>query len=195
MLECLDFWKIDLRTYVMTEGDFISKMRVMSMETTWAHTPKGANRKGAYRMITVPRARKIHQSLWTTPWTSIRTLLACIKLLGSPLNHVPIFGTIDTSASSPYPNIVLSNGPATGAIMILAAFLVRFAGMETANDKLITMHIESWARVNTLSLSSKLLDLSGICDKLLVQWPRELYKDGNMFEFLSGLEYRGRFVA
>lgn len=109
---------------------------------------------GGYDIKAVPRARKIHQSLLTTPFSSLRTLLACIPLLLYP---------------SP-PDLILTNGPATATILIFASLILRFFDVKECNSrgKMRTIYVESWARVKRLSLSGKLL--YGVVDRFVVQW-------------------------
>lgn len=88
-----------------------------------------------------------------------------------------------------YPDIILTNGPGTGVIVVLASMLLRFLDFWAmgANKpgKMMTVYVESWARVRELSLSGKLL--LKVVDRFLVQWPQ-----------LKGLggraEYRGWLV-
>ena len=71
-----------------------------------------------YSILTVPRARLIHQPLLTTPLSSLRTLLTALRFL---MNPAPTAGpNVD------FPDIILANGPATAAIFILAAIILRF---------------------------------------------------------------------
>lgn len=63
---------------------------------------------GTYTIRTIPRARRVHQSLSTTPLSSFRCLIACVKLL----------------YISP-PDLILTNGPGSAVILLLAALLIR----------------------------------------------------------------------
>ncbi|KAL9100400.1 MAG: hypothetical protein Q9163_004222 [Psora crenata] len=139
----------------------------------------------------VPRARQIHQSLLTTPFSCFSCLLACLQLLR---RHPKGWG---------YPDLVLVNGPATSLILVLATLLVRYFSFLDVNSawrsiggelegqrrqqqqqrmtkktkkkkmdrgKLRTIYVESWARVKTPSLSLKIIHWGGLCDRVLVQW-------------------------
>ena len=88
-----------------------------------------------------------------------------------------------------YPDIVLTNGPGTGGIVVLASILLRFLDFWATGankpGKMTTVYVESWARVRELSLSGNLLLM--VVDRFVVQWPQ-----------LQGLggraEYRGWLV-
>ena len=149
--------------------------------------------QGGYNIMTVPRARNIHQSLWTTTLSALACLKACLAILRG--HQKPIYSrrTDTQHLAITYPDMIVSNGPATGAIMIFAAFLLRlFDLIGSTNGKLQTVYVESWARVKTLSLSGKLLTATGICDLFLSQWPSM-----NAANLVMGVEpvYRGSFVG
>lgn len=82
------------------------------------------------------------------------------------------------------PNVILTNGPATGAVVVGAAVLLRFVGWKDAAGRnvLRTIYVESFARVKRLSLSGRLL--LPVVDRFLVQW-RELAKPGSRAEYVG----------
>ena len=123
--------------------------------------------ENGFSIHTVPRARHIHQPLPTTPLTSLHCLLSCLHLL----SHHP----------HGYPDLILTNGPATALILILAATLIRFfafmpgvgrgkGGKGRAEEKMRTIYVESWARVKRPSLSGRIIVYCGLCNRVLVQW-------------------------
>lgn len=127
-----------------------------------------------YTIITVPRARKVHQSLLTAPFTTLYCLWSCLLAL---LNRHPdqtASQTATTPSVAASPDIVLANGPATAVCMVFAARIIRAARcfMPTATIRERhyprIIYIESWARVKTLSLSGKIV--LPFVDRFLVQW-------------------------
>ena len=137
-----------------------------------------------YNIAIVPRARKIHQPLLTTPLSCFWTLYASFTpLLRAPplLPNQPPTAPYE-SAAADLPDLIITNGPATGVIMILASFILRFVNWRGANSrgKCRTMYVESFARVKTLSLSGKIL--LRVVDRFLVQW-EELEGAGGRAEF------------
>ncbi|EGC42171.1 glycosyl transferase [Histoplasma capsulatum var. duboisii H88] len=157
----------------------------------------------SYTIITVPRARRVHQSFLTAPVSTLHCLWACINVLrgthpdrqpqkgydiSSPLPALTSTGL--SPPTTPYPNIILTNGPATAVCVILAARILRavasmsiFPLCNSFQQKpsqqsqsfprpqeryLRTVFVESWARVTTLSLSGKIV--LPLVDRFLVQW-------------------------
>ncbi|KAI6191720.1 UDP-N-acetylglucosamine transferase subunit ALG14-like protein [Aphelenchoides bicaudatus] len=80
------------------------------------------------------------------------------------------------------PNLVLCNGPGTCIPICIAAFV--FDLLRLIDCRII--YVESVCRVQSLSLSGKLLYYSQIYDGFLVQWPELKQKFGRT-------EYLGRF--
>ena len=171
------------RSYVIGSGDDFSAGRAHKFEQGLAakqvRTEKHeavsfANKEGNevmemsasdYSIHTVPRARQIHQSLLTSSLSSFKCLCACLKLL---YWH-----------PSGYPDLVLTNGPATSLILILALTILRYfsflpfmqsAGQHASAEKTRVIYVESWARVKRPSLSGRIIVRCGLCDRVLVQW-------------------------
>lgn len=138
-----------------------------------------------YNIATVPRARRIHQSLLTTPFSSLYCLWRCFNplLSSSPLLSNQSRQTLYEAAAQDLPDIIITNGPATAVIIILASLILRFFDIRGANSrgKCRTVYVESFARVKTLSLSGKLL--LKVVDKFVVQWEELEGKGGGKAEF------------
>ena len=138
-----------------------------------------------YNVALIPRARRVHQSLLTTPFSALRTLLFSIPvLLAAPSllpNQSP--GTPYESAVQDLPDLIVTNGPATGVIVILGSLILRFFNVRGANGrgKCKTIYAESFARVKGLSLSGKML--SRVVDRFLVQWEELEGSGGGRGEF------------
>jgi len=167
------------RTYIISSGDDFSAGKARDIEARLQSKYKtaGVSEEGKIDPVTgkwdvkvVPRARRIHQKKRTTPFTSLWCLIACIRTLRK---------TAKTSIAAPfdYPDVIITNGPATAVIVILASAILKLVGLAPAY-KMKIIYVESWARVNTLSLSGKVLLQLGVCDKFLVQW-EELAKKIN----------------
>ncbi|KAK5689012.1 UDP-N-acetylglucosamine transferase subunit [Elasticomyces elasticus] len=185
------------RTYVINEGDDISKERVEEFEDLAVGTAEdlmaGKVKRatdigpGKYEIVTVPRAREIHQSLYTSPMSSLACLQACRDILMKHTTdtrdgHAGEAGKVD------FPDLILCNGPATATVLVFASVLLRFFDVRgcSTRGKMRTIYVESWARVKRLSLSGKLL--CRVVDRFLVQWP-QLAK-----EAVGRVEYRGVLV-
>lgn len=160
------------RTYIISSGDSFSSGKAMDVEKCIQAKIRGSLpivsqgdldlSIGMWQVITVPRARRIHQSLLTAPFSCLWCLLGCSKALHKSASNSKI-------SRGEYPDIIVTNGPATAVILILAATLLKFLGIAPVS-KLRVIYVESWARVKTLSLSGKILLRLGICEKFIVQW-------------------------
>ncbi|KLO15397.1 oligosaccharide biosynthesis protein Alg14 like protein [Schizopora paradoxa] len=145
LLSDLDFSRYFPRTYIVSDGDALSARKAQDFENN------KSNKKGSYEIFTIPRARRVHQSLFSTPPTALRSLLVCVY-------HMMYTGQLSS-------DVLLLNGPGTCFVLCISAYVNRFMGLPS--PKLI--YIESFARVNSLSLSGKLL--RPFVDKFIVQWP------------------------
>jgi beta-1,4-N-acetylglucosaminyltransferase len=138
-----------------------------------------------YNITILPRARAIHQPLLTTPLTCLYTLFSALRLLlSSERSESP--ATPYEAAAQDLPDLIITNGPATGVIVVLGALILKFFGVRdcVGRGKLKTVYVESFARVSRLSLSGRLL--VRCVDRFLVQW-EELEGKGGRAEFLGVL--------
>jgi beta-1,4-N-acetylglucosaminyltransferase len=171
------------RTYIVSSGDTFSAGKAHDIEATiqtkyidaTEPSPEGISHPvtGKWQVTTVPRARKIHQPLYTTP-------ISCLSCLIGSL--IALSETAKASVVAPleYPDLIVTNGPATAVIVILASLILKFFGL-APRRKMKVIYVESWARVKTLSLSGKVLLRLGVCDEFLVQWEvleREINRGG-----------------
>ena len=216
LLRDLDTSKYTHRTYVVSSGDAFSAKRAVHFEKELEEKEFERvvqEKKGAggvqiavngqklpngpshcvgsehYNIAVVPRARKIHQSLLTTPFSALYCLWSCFKpLLGTSLARSGATGYFLQQDAVNLPDLIITNGPATAVIVILASFILRFFNIRSANTKgkCKTIYAESFARVKSLSLSGKIL--SRVVDRFLVQW-EELEGAGG-----GRGEYRGILV-
>ncbi|XP_074655248.1 UDP-N-acetylglucosamine transferase subunit ALG14-like [Tubulanus polymorphus] len=102
-----------------------------------------------FEIVRIPRSREVKQSWSTTVWS---TLVACLYCL--PLTFYKS------------PDLILCNGPGTCIPLCLAGFLLTVLGVK----KVAIVFVESICRVETLSLSGKILHY--FADELIVQWPQ-----------------------
>ena len=167
------------RTYIVSSGDGFSAAKAAEFEEQLARDSSSQNRPRnikEYDIVTIPRARRVHQSLLTTPWTAMKCIWACFRVLQG--TH-----TDQSAGSISYPDLILSNGPGTAVCVVLASIVLRFLGLG-GKEQMKTIFIESWARVRTISLSGKIL--LPLVDRFLVQWA-QLDGKGGRAEFLGAL--------
>ncbi|GAT21687.1 glycosyltransferase family protein [Aspergillus luchuensis] len=193
----LDPSKYTHRTYIVSSGDNFSATKAVEFETTHINHHVNSNAKTAspepsYTIVTVPRARRVHQSYLTAPFSTLNSFWSCLSVLRGLHPDQSRHSRPASHLSPPYPDLILTNGPATAVCVIVAARLLRLwlflcglfspsaPGRRTSESdsatvpvpgtyQLRTIFVESWARVTTLSLSGKLL--LPLTDRFLVQWP------------------------
>ncbi|OBT63955.1 hypothetical protein VE03_05963 [Pseudogymnoascus sp. 23342-1-I1] len=176
------------RTYLVSSGDAFSTLKALAFErgltgaattTTDKHNP-GVVRGQGFEILTVPRARRIHQPLYTAPLTSLLCLLSCLRFL-SPTHTRPALpsapGRLGTYTPTS-PDLILTNGPATGVLVLIATFILRFLGVLRGETAARCVYVESWARVGGLSLSGRIVEGLGLAERFLVQWERGLGREG-----------------
>ncbi|KAJ9215796.1 hypothetical protein DTO166G4_2633 [Paecilomyces variotii] len=225
MLRCmpLDPAIYTYRTYVVSSGDSFSARKALEFEEELEGTGHHDHADGekhdddasslqsdSYIIITVPRARRVHQSFLTAPFSTLQCFWACLQVLRGA--H-PDQRSFKRKAASTYPDLILTNGPATAVCVILAAKLLRLLNYtfprrsrslqspsgqcvgseskELSPAPLRTIFVESWARVTTLSLSGKIL--LPFVDRFLVQWPalagRRAWKGMRETQYVGTLVY------
>ncbi|KAK7100555.1 UDP-N-acetylglucosamine transferase subunit ALG14-like [Littorina saxatilis] len=151
------------RHYVVAASDSISIKKIHSSERILsARNISGS--KSEYGIYTVPRSREVKQSWMTTLFTTLYATLYSLRLVFQIK-----------------PEIILCNGPGTCVPLCYAGLLLKMFGI--ADTKIV--YVESICRVETLSLSAKLL--YPFADSLLVQWP-------DLVEKYPKCRYIGRVV-
>ncbi|XP_076239960.1 ALG14, UDP-N-acetylglucosaminyltransferase subunit [Calliopsis andreniformis] len=137
ILEYLNFQNYSPRIYIHAETDIMSIQKVKYLEKN----------NTDYKMIKIRRSREIHQSYYTSVYTTMYATLESIPIVWS----------------NP-PDLLLCNGPGTCVPLCIIVFL--FNAFFITNT--IIVFIESFCRVKTLSLTGKILYY--LADYVLVQW-------------------------
>ncbi|XP_028666947.1 UDP-N-acetylglucosamine transferase subunit ALG14 homolog isoform X1 [Erpetoichthys calabaricus] len=148
------------RHYVIAETDTMSKDKICCLEVSRKY--KYAEQE--YTIHKIPRSREVHQS-----WSS--TLLTTLHSL---LYSGPLVFTLK-------PDLILCNGPGTCVPLCVSALLLGVLGIK----RILIVYVESICRVETLSLSGKILYY--LSDYFFVQWP-------NLKEKYPRSIYLGRVV-
>ena len=71
---------------------------------------------------------------------------------------------------NPSPALVLCNGPGTCLPVVVAAYVLRLVSLGRVAPRIV--FIESFCRVNTMSLTGKILYHLRIADRFVVQWKK-----------------------
>ncbi|KAJ7901898.1 oligosaccharide biosynthesis protein Alg14-like protein, partial [Mycena olivaceomarginata] len=163
LISALDFNRYSPRTYVISEGDSFSAQKARELESSKETSTCPAQ----YTLLTIPRARRVHQSLVTTPPTALYSLLLCIYYI--------------TFARISFADVLILNGPGTCFVLCIAVYVNKFFGLAAPR----VIYIESFARVESLSLSGKLI--FPFVDRFIVQWQQLQEKE-------KGAEFHGLLV-
>lgn len=156
------------RRYLISSGDTMSAnhMRDYEASLTVLCSATGTS-PGSHDAVLVTRARRVHQSILTTPASALRSVLDIFPaLLSRPRDSVRA-----------YPSMVFSNGPATGFFVAVAIHILKMAYL-VPEDSMRFVYIESWARISTLSVTGKLFYHTGLTDFFAVQHEQVATKYG-----------------
>lgn len=146
MLEIVKKLKTDKycpRSYVVAENDKNSVEKLLAIENNKNDTIDP-------QIYMIQRSRKVHQSFFSSIFTTLKSLVDCVPLL-----------------MNIRPDIILCNGPATCVPVCLVAFLLKVCFI---NSRCKIVFIESYCRVKSLSLSGWILLY--FSDIFVVQWPK-----------------------
>jgi beta-1,4-N-acetylglucosaminyltransferase len=189
MLLDIDGTEFHHRSYVINKGDGVSASMAMAFEGTLRdkamqkvdNAGLGTDETavtlayGQFDVVEVPRARAIYQPFYTAPWSCLKTFTAALGILPAPSSQ-------RSHTSLAYPNLIVCNGPANSVMFLLAAIFLKFLGMVN-KDRMRAIYVESWARLDTLSLSGKLVYYLGLAERFIVQW-KNLEEFGDLQECL-----------
>lgn len=152
------------RRYMMNVGDTHSlEQAKMFEEDIASRYPNGS--AGTSDLVTVTRARSVHQSYITSVFTSLK----CFFEIVGALTSIPSI-RLDMPNAEAFrsPHVIVTNGPGTGFIVGLVAFVLK-AFRIVPQDRLKVVFVETWARTHSLGLTGKLFNLTKIADVFVVQ--------------------------
>ncbi|XP_059122154.1 UDP-N-acetylglucosamine transferase subunit ALG14 homolog [Peromyscus eremicus] len=135
------------RHYVIAESDEMSTSKIHAFERSRAERDSTAE-CSQYHLHRIPRSREVRQSWLSSVFTTLHSMW-----FSFPLVH------------RIKPDLVLCNGPGTCVPICVSALLLGILGIK----KVIIIYVESICRVETLSLSGKIL--RHLSDFFIVQWP------------------------
>ncbi|ORX51860.1 Alg14-domain-containing protein [Piromyces finnis] len=135
------------RNYVVADNDDMSKEKMSQIE----------NNATDAKLIEIPRSRKVHQSFFTSIFTTLNAMVYCFIY---NYKHQP--------------ELIICNGPGTCIPVCYSALVLSWLMPWRKNGfgHLKIIYVESLARVKSLSLTGKLL--LPTASRFILQWP-ELY--------------------
>lgn len=134
----LDASKFTPRIYLIADSDTTSAAKVRDAERS----------NPDYKLLYVPRSRKVGQSYTTSVFTTLYSIIRTVPLV------------VRTR-----PDLLLCNGPGTCIPVCLIAFALK--SLFVCDTRIV--FVESFCRTRTFSLTGKIL--MGVADNILVQWP------------------------
>ncbi|KAL1898913.1 UDP-N-acetylglucosamine transferase subunit [Sporothrix stenoceras] len=178
------------RRYIITSGDGHSVNAVERLEglVGRAYPPdaNGVSQGGSWDIVYVVRARRVHQPLYTAWYSALQSALSIVQFLLNPPKRQHAAKAASTKAGRQsvahfaFPNLIVTNGPGTGFIVCLVAFVLKMMYI-VPTDRCSILFIETWAHVSTLSLTGKLFHYSRIADLFVVQHEPLATKTGQRF--------------
>jgi beta-1,4-N-acetylglucosaminyltransferase len=149
-----------MRRWVLTEGDHRSAEQIRAYEE--GRIKRRGSSAGTFELLQIRRARKVHQSWLTVPWTAVMCFVDVLKIL---ISQYPF---AEPGSKNQYPHTIITNGPGSGLIFLLVAWTLRILGAIPI-DRAHAIYIESFARVKSLSLTGRILHHINIVDLFWVQ--------------------------
>ncbi|KAL1006686.1 hypothetical protein UPYG_G00075390 [Umbra pygmaea] len=131
------------RHYVIADTDKMSEDKIRTFEST----KDGRVSEGRFTIQRIPRSREVRQS-----WGS-----SVVSTLNALLYALPLVFRLR-------PDLVLCNGPGTCVPLCVAGLLLGLLGLK----KVLIVYVESVCRVESLSLSGRILYY--LSDYFFVQW-------------------------
>lgn len=152
------------RRYLITAGDDHSEIQSIMLEEKISDMyPDGS--AGTADIVTVTRARSVHQ----TYRSSVLTSLKCFIEITHALVTIPSARIGQPGAKHfQSPHVIVTNGPGTGFIVGLVAFFLKMFRV-VPRDRLKVVFVETWARAHSLGLTGKLFELTHLADVFVVQ--------------------------
>lgn len=154
------------RRYIISIDDTSSVAKAHHLESTIKDAyPREDVRAGTSDIFLIRRARKVHQPLYTAPFTC---LISAFHAANALTRMPSLRSTKENEKEFKYPHVIVTNGPANGFIVCLVAHLLKIFYLVPENRAKM-VYIETWARSKTMSLTGKLFLKTGIADVVGVQ--------------------------
>ncbi|KDR75846.1 hypothetical protein GALMADRAFT_248574 [Galerina marginata CBS 339.88] len=150
LISALDFKRYNRRAYIVASGDDLSVRKAVDLEARLSKTHD-------YTILSIPRARRVHQPLITIPISVAYSLLFCAY-------HLTLRPFLNFKTSK-FADVLVLNGPGTCLMLCIVVYMNKFLGLQAPS----IIYVETFARVKSLSLSGKLI--RPFADRFITQWP------------------------
>lgn len=146
--------------FVASNGDQLS-LQKLHEQYPQLDDPQKEQHPFNYRLLTITRSRSVHQSYFSSVFTTLVSLFECFNMV-----------------LSLRPQMLLCNGPGVCIPLVFAARLL--------SPNSLVIFVESFCRTQTLSLSGKIIYHLRLADHFLVQWPK-LVEHYDRANYLGGV--------
>lgn len=137
LVSAINFSRFTPRKYIVTEGDHLSAQKAAALELLKSdgasktvgflilpidfpfhnHVKQAIPNIKHYTVLTIPRARRVHQSLLSTPPSAVLSLATC-------LHHVMVAPMLlPKGNTSGFADVLLINGPGTCFVLCIAVYV------------------------------------------------------------------------
>ncbi|ORY53389.1 oligosaccharide biosynthesis protein Alg14 like-domain-containing protein [Leucosporidium creatinivorum] len=159
----LDWQRYSTRVWIISSGDLLSESKALALEKQIG--------TGSFTLLRIPRARRVHQSYLTSPFTTLYSLAYCLW----HISLAPLLASVGPSGRRVFADLILLNGPGSCVPIAVSAFLPRLLDLPSPS----LIYIESLARTRRLSVSAKLV--RPLVDRFFVQWEtlRDALREGD----------------
>lgn len=164
------------RRYLITEGDKHSLNSMIKLEDLIKDTYRFGS-DGTWDVASVTRARKVHQSFFTSIFTSLWSAWEVIHTLTTRPSARRQASDGDNFR---WPHVLITNGPGTGFVVALVAHMLKIFYLAPQN-RLKVVYIETWAQVTRLSLTGRLFYWTAIADIFIIQHEKLAAKYGKLY--------------
>ncbi|KAI0484450.1 oligosaccharide biosynthesis protein Alg14 like-domain-containing protein [Xylariaceae sp. FL0804] len=150
------------RRWAIGKGDVMSHNKVLEFEHRLQERFSSTNHhSGTFDIVWFERARLVHQSWLSTPFTALLSIVSIIRILITPPSY-------RASPAFRFPGVIITNGPGTGFLFLVVARILRMCRV-VPRSHMRTLYVESWARTRSLSLTGKLIHRFSVADLFIVQ--------------------------
>ncbi|KAI1873789.1 uncharacterized protein JN550_003058 [Neoarthrinium moseri] len=170
--------KSTYRLWLISEGDAYSRSEIQRFEDRRAALKRRQGVfPGPFIIHEIARARYVHQSFLTSPFTA---LLSAFDAYGALTRGLPF-----TLRESPlyFPEVICLNGPGSALVLALVSHILKLVGVIPV-DRCRVIYVETFTRVRALSMTGKIMYHLGLADAFIVQHTDLIKKYGLHCEVL-----------
>jgi beta-1,4-N-acetylglucosaminyltransferase len=131
LISGLDWQRYSKRVWIISSGDQLSESKALALEkqigtgsvrSCFPKSPAFAKSLlGQFTLLRIPRARRVHQSYLTSPFTTLYSFAYCLW----HISLAPLLPNPRPSGRRVFADLILLNGPGSCVPIAVSAFLPR----------------------------------------------------------------------